>query len=112
MQDKLYVCQGEYGGLSLQDRFDVDSMIASAEQYNGNLPYTVLGSIMTPVARTAYLLTGTIKGNRNTVVYDVVDATNEEEAKSLFLAKKRNVNRNVTIQNVRDLSNLIKQYYE
>lgn len=106
---KLYVCLGDNGDLSLNDVFEVNSVIGSAEEFEGNMPYAVVGSIEVPTEETPFLIIA--KHGRSSTIYDVVVAQTEEAAKTTFLGKKRNVGRDITVKVVRDLSNLVKQYY-
>jgi hypothetical protein len=107
--EKLYVCQADDTSLSLQTRIDVDSWIKNAEEANGSLSYTVVGSILSGSDKPYFLLT---YKNGSIIGYDVVNADNEEDAKTLFLAKKRNAGKKIEFKRIQDLSNLIKQYYE
>jgi precorrin-6B methylase 2 len=108
MSEKIYVCLYENGGLSLETRFDVDAVITNAEEFQGNMPFTVLGSVKVPVILTAYLIIAKVG---TTIVYNVIEAKNEEAALSIFKSLKRNINRTVSIKRVEDLTHLIKEYY-
>lgn len=109
MSDKLYVCLGDNAGdISLQNRFDVDAVIASAEEFDGNMPFSVIGTINPKSDDTPYLI---VAKNGSALIYDVIETTSEENAKSIFTAKKRWVGKQISIKSVRNLSNLIKEYY-
>jgi hypothetical protein len=107
--EKLYVCLNDDDSISLQSRDDVDSVIKNAEENLGSLPFTVLGHISIPLEGSPFLFTCT---QPKTVFFEVITATNEDEAKDILLNKKRLKNKTFKIQAVRDLSELVKKYYE
>jgi hypothetical protein len=113
MVDKLYVCLGDNGELSLQSRYEVDSMISNAEVFDGSMSFTVVGNLPQPVVQTPFLIIGSMLNNAQpSVVYGVVEAEDEEAAKTAFLSNKRNKTRRVKVQSVRNLTKLLKEYYQ
>jgi hypothetical protein len=109
----LCVCVADLGGsISLEPLEDVNEVISDAEEFEGAMPYTVVGTINFPIEedKTPYLVIAKYPA-RNAVLYDTIIATNEEQAKSLFLGKKRNIGKNLEVSVVKNLSNLIKEYF-
>jgi hypothetical protein len=108
-KDKLYVCLEENNKLSIHSREEVDAVIKDVEEdYEGELPYTVVGSIITPIEEIPFLFTCTVG---TVTFYEVVIADSEEKAKEKLLLKKRIKKTKVEIKNIKNLSLLIAEYY-
>jgi len=111
--EKLYVCQ--FGTeLHLMNRMEVDNAIRDAEENYEDMNFTTLGSLNTSetsVGLKPYLLTYKLD---NSIIYDVITAEDEEKAKEKMLSKKRfqKQRAKIEIKNVKNLSELVKQYYE
>lgn len=108
--EKLYVCLGEGSKLSLHTRTEVDLVIKTIEEdYDGSMPFTVVGNILVPVEGSPFFVTYKVG---NTILYDIVIGTEENKAKETLLNKKRLKGKNVTILAFRNISQLITDYYE
>lgn len=108
-KDKLYLCLSDDYQLSLQTRFEVDSWIKNAEEADGSLNQTVIGSLDPSSEHKYYFLT--FKKGGNIISHDLISAGDEASAKIKVLAKKANANKRIEFKRVQDLSELIKQYY-
>jgi hypothetical protein len=95
--------------LELHDIYDVNNVIGDAEEFDGQMPFSVVGTVTIPTSKTPYLIIA--KHGRSAHVFDVQEASSEEEAKSKFLGKKRNIGKALDVIRVRDISHLIKEYY-
>jgi hypothetical protein len=109
MQDKLYVCLDDNNRLSLQTRYTLDAMIADAEESDNSLSMTAVGTVKVPSEKTPFYIVAKMN---TAVLYDVVEADSVEDAQKKFLGFKRFAGKNVVIQHTRDLTDIIKQYYE
>lgn len=114
MNDKVYVVMSDEHKLSLQTRTEVDAWIKDAEEAEGSLAYTVLGSIniggnTIPSELKFYLFT--IK-QENSIIYDIVEGTNEETAKAFCLKRPRYKRKHIEIKRTQELTDLINKFYE
>lgn len=97
--------------LLLQTRFEVESAIKSVEEDSEKkLAFTVVGSILAPLEKPAYLVVTKI--DNKTIGYGVVTANTPEEASELTLTNKFFSKRNVEIKSIKNITHLIKNYYE
>lgn len=106
-KEKLYLCLGDDNSLSLQTRFEVDSWIKDAEEANGSLNQTVIGSL--DPSKSPYFFI-TFK-NGSVLTYDLILAADEESAKIKVTTKKRNANKRIEFKRIQNITGLIKDYY-
>jgi hypothetical protein len=113
-KNKLYVCLSDNGKLSLESREEVDAVIKNAEENDGSLPFTVVGNIALPYITPSFLITYRMKGS---TYYEVVEANTKEEAweklgKLLARRKNKSFPNDFKVENTRELTSLLNQYYE
>jgi hypothetical protein len=109
MADKLYVCLNtETFQIDLLTRTEVDGVIKDAEEFDGALPFTVVGNFVTPALDTPFLIVAAFS---NSLIYDVIEAKDAESAAETFLKKKRFIGKQVKIRKVQDLTVNINEYY-
>ena len=104
---KLYLCLDDDSKLSLEERFEVDSAIKNVEEGDGSLPYTVIGSVIVPANIPYFFI---IFKNGSSIVYDLVQAADEDSAKTKVLTKKRNAGKRIEFKRVSNIAELIREY--
>jgi len=109
MIDKLYVCITDNGGTLLLTKYDVEMAIKEVEESDADMNFTVVGSININSSLIPFLIVAS--QDKDAVVYDIIEAKNEEDAKSIFLSTKRNAKKHSIIKRVKNLNDLIKSYY-
>ncbi len=107
-KNKLYLCLGDNGHLSLETRYEVDSWLKSVEEGDSALTQTVVGSIdlnnPNPYFFVVFMM------GKATTIYDVVDAADEEAARVKIASKKRYAGKLLEFKRVQNLSELTSQY--
>lgn len=106
-KEKLYLCLDDNHQLSLETRFEVDSWIKGAEEGDGSLNQTVIGSL-DPENPIPYWFI--IFKNGMTITYDLVNAADEASAKIKVNSKKRNAGKRIEFKRLQNLTNLIGAY--
>lgn len=110
LKEKLYICQYDNGKLVLLTRAEVDEEMNEADNDDRELEFGVLGTVdpnKLAEGVNPYLMVAKL-GTAN--FYSVEIAENPEKAAEQVLSKKRFAK--AKIASSRDISELIKSYYE
>lgn len=94
--------------INLLTRMEVDSVIKSAEEFDGSIPFSVVGNIVTPVIGIPFLF---IFKSGSGTFYDVIEAETKEAAEATLFSRKRYQAKGIEVKHVRDLSNVVREYY-